>query len=102
MLRIRQRAFVAIAFLLTLASAHDTPMQLPAPQSPGEAWNVIEQSKANIDQLVEKNLMRDIGAQLINVTSALRALDTLAANEHESDEIHRLSTALAADETELL
>lgn len=103
MLRIWQRGLIAIGLLLTSALAHDTPVQLPAPGSAGEAWNVIEQSKANIDRLIIKaNLMRDVGPQLVNVTAALKALDTLAPTEREADRIHQLTSALAASETELL
>jgi hypothetical protein len=80
-----------------LARAHDVPVQLPPPQSAGEAWNVIEQSKANISQLIEANLMRDVGAQLANVATALRWL-----KESGDGEAPRIAGELLSGEIELL
>jgi hypothetical protein len=60
------RALPRLSLLLFLVGlcgsliAHDIPVQLPPPQSAGEAWNVVEQSKGNISQLVDANLMRDV------------------------------------------
>jgi hypothetical protein len=83
------------------AWAHNTPIQLPPPQSPGEAWNVIEESKANVDQLLAANLMRDIAGQLANISSALEFLNAQAGGT-TADQIRSQSATLLDGEPELL
>ncbi len=83
------------------SAAHDTPVQLPLPQSDGEAWNGIEQSKANVDQLLAANLMRDVAGQLANISIALRFLNAQAVGE-KADQIRSRSASLLAGEAELL
>src|SRR3954447_9503064 len=91
-----------VLIVATLAAGHDTPIQPPSPQSPGEAWNVIEQSRANVDALIRANLLRDSGAQLVNIATALRALDAQSASAPKAQEIHQLSEKLVAAEADLL
>src|SRR5262249_832835 len=62
----------------------------------------IEQSKSNIDQLVNSNLMRDVGAQLVNISTALKALQTLAPNNPKENQVSRLAETLSTGEIELL
>ena len=99
------QSVAALMFVLALAVstfAHDAPVQLPPPQSPGEAWNVIEQSKDNIDLLISENLMRDVGAQLANISTALRALPALSTADHHAAEINELAALLIIGEVDLL
>ena len=95
------KLILAVILTVGFAEAHDTPMQLPPPQCVGEAWNVIEESKTNIDQLINANLMRDVGGQLLNISTALRYLNTHAAGEH-ADDIKNQSASLINGEAELL
>ena len=80
---------------------HDTSIQFPPPQSVGEAWNVIEESKTNVDQLLQANLMRDIGGQLVNIGTALRFLSD-HADGPRSDVLRNQSISLITAEAGLL
>jgi hypothetical protein len=91
----------AAALLSRIAQAHDAPVQLPPPQSAAEAWNVIEQCKANVDQLLAENLMRDVGGQLANLSVALRYLNQ-NANGDKAEQIRQISAKLISAEAELL
>lgn len=97
-----RRACLILVLLSLRCYAHDTPVQLPPPQSPPEAWNVIEQSKANINQLLDANLTHDIGAQLANIAIALRALGPAAVADEKQKQIADLSSKLVSSEVELL
>src|SRR5438874_9235188 len=55
---------------------HNIPVKLPDPQSVPEAWNVIEESSANVDKLLDARLVRDITFQLANSGAALQWLST--------------------------
>jgi hypothetical protein len=90
-----------ISCRIHFAIAHDSPVQLPPPRSDAEAWNVIEQSKANIDQLLGANLMRDVAGQLANTSVALRYLNDHAGGERAGD-IRKLGTSLLDGEAGLL
>lgn len=68
------RLFAILLLISATASAHNVPSQLPDPQSTAEAWNVIEGSAANIDRLLDANLLRDITFQIANTDSSLRYL----------------------------
>lgn len=65
---------ILILLLVARAMAHSGPVQLPPPQSDGEAWNVIEESSANVDKLIEGRLLRDMTFQLANIATAVRTL----------------------------
>jgi hypothetical protein len=67
---------MVIVFVRAAGIAHDLPTQLPAPQSAGEAWNVIEESAGNVDQLIDARLLRDVTFQLANIIPALKVLET--------------------------
>jgi hypothetical protein len=94
---------VASLFLIvTTTTAHDTPVELPAAQSVPEAWNVVEQSKSNIDQLLAANLMRDVAAQIANIAGALKVLDAKAGDDDGGRAIHGIVAKLATGDVELL
>lgn len=93
----RKLLFVLILLVCRAAPAHDVPIQLPPPQSAGEAWNVVEQSKGNISQLIDANLMRDVGGQLANVAAALRWL-----KDHGDGDERQLAGELLSGEIDLL
>ena len=82
--------------------AHDVPVELPTPQSIPEAWNVIEQSRTNIDDLLAANLMRDVAAQLANISGALRVLQADATNDETGKAIRDRAGQLIVDEAKLL
>jgi hypothetical protein len=68
---------IILATVGTLAAesrAHNVPVQLPEPKSAAEAWNVIEESAANVDKLFDEGLARDITFQLANSATALKWL----------------------------
>ncbi len=70
-----KRTVVILVWALAIpASAHNGPVQLPPPQSDGEAWNVIEESCANVDKLIDGRLLRDVTFQLANIAAALHTL----------------------------
>src|SRR4051812_7054516 len=67
------------------APAHNVPVQLPEPQSAAEAWNVIEESAANVDKLFDQGLARDITFQLANSATALQWLGAKAEGKDASE-----------------
>jgi hypothetical protein len=74
------RASFAVLFVIATTtaavSAYGQPTRLPEPQSAGEAWNVIEESAANVDQLIDAGLLRDVMFQLVNILPAAKKLET--------------------------
>jgi hypothetical protein len=93
---------MAIIAAAQRCEAHDVPVELPPPQSVAEAWNVIEQSKANMDDLLQANLMRDVAAQLANISGALRMLQADAGNDETGNAIRDRAGQLMTDESNLL
>jgi len=84
---------LALFFCPTLP-AHDLPAQLPQPQSPAEAWNVIEESMANVDTLMQQVLLRDITFQIANAGSAIQYLGAQPAGATDPATVKALSSRL--------
>ena len=58
-MRIRRLLLLlALTSLAMRTFAHDPLNDLPAPTSPGEAWNVINQSLANVQKCLDSNQAR--------------------------------------------
>lgn len=66
------------------ALAHDPLMDLPAPTSVPEAWNVITQSMANIPRCLETNQLAPITAHIANCSPAIRVLQARAKQAGDS------------------
>jgi hypothetical protein len=81
-----------------VALGHNVPSQLPDPLSADEAWNVLEASAANIDTLLQANLLRDITFQIANSDSSLRYL---AAHSDQS-RVRELTGKMLADGSDLI
>jgi hypothetical protein len=79
------------------AIAHNVPVQLPEPQSAAEAWNVIEESAANVDKLFEQGLARDVTFQLANSATALQWLGAQGGDNAGGKELTDQLTARAAE-----
>jgi hypothetical protein len=60
-------------FTLT-AGAHDPLLDLPEPTSVPEAWNVITQSMANIDECLQTRQLREVAFHVANCSPAIRVL----------------------------
>ncbi len=93
-----------MVFLLlgSTALAHDVPSQLPDPQSAAEAWNVIEGSAANIDRLIDANLLRDVTFQIANTDSSLRYLIAHPGDAADPQKVKDLSQKLLNDGSDLI
>jgi hypothetical protein len=65
------------------ASAHDPLLDLPAPNSVPEAWNVITQSIANVGKCLDTNQLQDITPQVANCSPAIRVLQAAARLEKD-------------------
>lgn len=87
-------ALVGSALLTSTSLAHDPRLTLPEPQSVPEAWNVIEESVANVDKLLEAGLLPDIAFQIANTSPALRLLDAHAAEDREPQTLPKLTKHL--------
>jgi len=81
-----------------VAAGHNIPSQLPDPQSPGEAWNVIEASAANIDQLLAENLLRDVTFQIANSDGSLKYL----GSHSDESRVQSLTRQMLADGSDLI
>ncbi|HSV15280.1 MAG TPA: heavy metal-binding domain-containing protein [Tepidisphaeraceae bacterium] len=82
--------------------AHDAPAQLPDPQSVPEAWNVLEGCVANVDTLLDSNLLRDIGFQLANTSGPLRLLSAKADENPQSARVRAHVEQLLAMDGQVL
>src|SRR5262249_43749517 len=60
------------------AWAHDPRHDLPEPQSVPEAWNVIEESAANVNKLLDLGQLTDVAYQVANTSAPLRLLEAHA------------------------
>jgi hypothetical protein len=78
--------------------AHNVPSQLPDPTSADEAWNVLESSAANIDTLLDANLLRDITFQIANSDGSLRYL----GNHSDQPAVRELTGKMLADGSDLI
>ena len=68
-------AFItAVTLLAPFCAAHDPLLDLPAPRSVPEAWNVIDASVANVEKLFETNQLPIIAFQVANCSPAIRTL----------------------------
>jgi hypothetical protein len=63
-----------LVFFARAAIAHDPLLDLPAPTSVPEAWNVITQSVANIDECLETRQLKEVSFHVANCSPAIRVL----------------------------
>jgi hypothetical protein len=87
-------SLIGSVYVGSTAFAHDPRLMLPDPQSVPEAWNVIEESVANVDKLLEAGLLPDIAFQIANTSPALRLLDAHAAEDREPQTLPALTRHL--------
>jgi hypothetical protein len=80
-------AFALAVTLLVhgMAIGHDPRLDLPAPQSAAEAWNVLAESIANVNTLLENGQLADVVYQLANTTAPLRVLEKEATTQPDRD-----------------
>ncbi len=79
-----RRTFVILLILRTFvpsASAHDPLLDLPAPTSEPEAWNIITQSLQNISKDLGTNQLKEITPQVANCSPAIRLLQADAKKQ---------------------
>lgn len=79
-----------------VVAGHNIPSQLPDPQSTGEAWNVLEGSASNIDNLLAENLLRDVTFQIANCDGSLKYLGS------HSEKVQLLTRRMLADGSDLI
>jgi hypothetical protein len=70
---------LSVLLLPHFAAAHDPRLDLPAPESTAEAWNVLTESIGNVDALLTSGQLSDVVFQLANTTAPLRLLEKDAA-----------------------
>jgi hypothetical protein len=73
----------ALGLIATFARAHDPLTDLPAPTSVPEAWNVINQSVANIATCITTRQFKEIDAHVSNCSPALRVLQADAKRQND-------------------
>jgi hypothetical protein len=73
--------FLFCSLISLRANAHDPLLDLPAPTSEAEAWNIITQSIANISKLLETNQLKEITPQVANCSPSLRLLQADAKKQ---------------------
>ena len=61
-------------FAAASAVAHDPLLDLPAPTSVSEAWNVITQSVANVEKCLDTNQLKELAYHVANCSPAIRVL----------------------------
>jgi hypothetical protein len=83
-------------FLDANTFAHNVPVQLPPPLSVPEAWNVIEESSANVDKLLDEKLPGDVPFQIINQSAAVQYLSVHADQSSKPADIAPLTRQLIA------
>ncbi len=76
------------------AAAHDVPRPLPEPQSVLEAWNVIEESAANVDQLLQTGLVKEVVYQIVNTGGAIGFLKSDADKDVQPEKVRLLADRL--------
>src|SRR5690349_20468089 len=100
----RVNAIAALVALITAVPlhAHDLPAQLPEPQSPAEAWNVIKESTANVDTLMQQGLLRAVTFQIANAGSAIKYLGGQPTGATDAAAAKQLADRLLAGGSDLL
>jgi hypothetical protein len=96
------RLLILSVFVSSVALGHDVPSQLPDPTSTAEAWNVVQGSAANIDRLLDENLLRDITFQIANTDSSLRYLAAHSGDAANPREVRDLILQLLAAGSDLI
>src|ERR1041384_6550432 len=79
-----------LTFFAFSAVAHDPLLDLPAPTSEPEAWNVITQSVVNIGKCLDTNQLKEITPQVANCSPAIRLLQAEAKNRGDRTLIDQL------------
>jgi hypothetical protein len=87
---VKRITLILLLALVRCAIGHDMPAQLPEPQSPEEAWTVVEESAGNIDQLMAEKLLRDATFQLANIGTAIQYLSAHANDATAKPLVDRL------------
>lgn len=78
----RTLVILLLLFALVLsADAHDPLLDLPAPTSEPEAWNIITQSLQNIRKDLDTNQLKEITPQVANCSPAIRLLQADAKKQ---------------------
>lgn len=70
-----------LAAFVPRAHAHDPLLDLPAPTSEPEAWNIITQSLQNIRKDLDTNQLKEITPQVANCSPAIRLLQADAKKQ---------------------
>ena len=76
------------------ALAHDPRLDLPDPQSIPEAWSVILECAANVDQLLDQGLLPDLALQIANTSAPIRLLQAHATDHADKDAFLAVSREL--------
>src|SRR5690348_8522057 len=91
-----------VAVMALHVAAHDVPVQLPPPQSVPEAWNVIEESSANVDKLMEAGLLRDVMFQLANLGGSVDYLQSNPPQQGDAAKVKASTQTLLTAASELI
>jgi hypothetical protein len=92
-----RKIFVLVLLLAAVrAWAHDPLMDLPAPNSVAEAWNVIRQSVGNIPKCLESNQIREVTAHVANCSPAYRVLQADAKGKGDQGLVDQIEALYAS------